>query len=82
MDKDLRVQLSQTYDHKPLATVRNLPAPDSDLTPAQLRALAAALKKAATDCEAQALDAKHYRPTERSYPLIVKPSSTKKGRAG
>lgn len=81
MDKELRVQLTQSRDHQPLVTVRNLPAADSDLTPAQLRALAAALKRAAADCEAQEFDAKHYRPTERSYPLTVKPSSPKKGRA-
>ena len=50
------------------------------ITPAQLRALAAALRKATADSETQPLDARHYRPTERNYPLTVKHSSAK-GRA-
>lgn len=32
MDKVLNVILTQTYDRKPLATVRNLPGGDADLT--------------------------------------------------
>ncbi len=80
MLKELIVTLSQTSAYGPIVTWRNPPGSDAEFTPAQLRSLAAALKKAAADSEAQPFDAKHYRPVERIYPLTVKRSLTK-GRA-
>jgi len=41
-----------SIDGKPLASFQNLPGPDPDMTPAQMRNLAAALVKIADDCEA------------------------------
>ena len=51
MDKKLQVILTQTHDGKPLATVRNFPGLDADMTPEQMRAMAAELETAATECE-------------------------------
>jgi len=80
MDKEIKATLSQTAS-SPLVTWRNPPGSDAEFTPEQLRALAAALKKAAADSEAQPpFNAKHYRPVERIYPLTVK-RSLPKGRA-
>lgn len=58
MDKHLDVLLTQTHDRKPLAQVRNLPGCDADMTPQQLRALAAVLCTAADECEAQPMTLK------------------------
>jgi hypothetical protein len=69
MDNRLNVLLSQTYDHKPLAVVRNLPGNDADMTPQQLRALAAALSMAADECEAQPMNPKRYSQRKREYLL-------------
>lgn len=80
MDTGLKVLLAKALTGSPIVTWRNPPGSDADFTPAQLRALAAALRKATADSETQPLDAQHYRPTERNYPLTVKHSSAK-GRA-
>lgn len=52
MDDYLTVSHRATHDGQPLAVVRNLPGPDAELRPAQLRGLARALLCAAADCEA------------------------------
>lgn len=70
MYKELHVILTQTRDHKPLVTLQNLPGLDSDLTPEEVRSLAAVLNAAADDCEAQPMDKRHFRPTTRSYTLM------------
>ena len=46
MDRELRVMLTRTTDHRPVVTINNLPGPDTDMTPEQLRVLAAALTTA------------------------------------
>lgn len=69
MDKTLKVTLTETRHKEPLATVRNLPGGDADLTPAQLRALAAALLAAAADCEARPIDKRRHTTDEREYVL-------------
>jgi hypothetical protein len=69
MDKRLDVLLTQTHDRKPLAMVRNLPGRDADMTPQQLRALAAVLCFAADDCEAQPMTTKRFSPRKREYLL-------------
>ena len=69
MDTKLEVLLTQTFDRKPLATVSNLPGLNADLTPAQIRALAAALCLAAEECELQPMSFKHFRQKKRLYDI-------------
>lgn len=69
MDKQLNVLLTQTHDRKPLALVRNLPGCDADMTPQQLRALAAVLCAAADECEAQPMNPKRFSQRKREYLL-------------
>jgi hypothetical protein len=71
MDARLHVVLTQSFDHKPLATVRNLPGGDADLTPAQMRALSAALCAAADDCEMQPMDRRQFKQKNRMYDLMI-----------
>lgn len=71
MDKQLNVLLTQTRDRKPLALVRNLPGGDADMTPQQLRALAAVLCTAADECEAQPMTAKRFSQRKREYSLAA-----------
>ena len=61
--------LCKTRDGEPLATVSNLPGDGADLTPAELRALAAGLLQVAADAEAQPLKARRYLPQRRVYAL-------------
>ena len=61
--------LCKTRDGEPLATVSNLPGDGADLTPAELRALAAGLLQIAADAEAQPLKARRYLPQRRVYAL-------------
>jgi hypothetical protein len=70
MDKTLTVSISRTFDGKPLAVVDNLPGGFAELRPAELRALAAALQRVASDCEARSTKGKHWMPARRDYPLI------------
>jgi len=63
----LTVILDRTRKKMPLATVKNLPGPDADLTPAQMRTLAAALMAAASECEARPTDDRHFLRCERRY---------------
>lgn len=71
MDKHLDVLLTQTHDRKPLALVRNMPGVDTDMTPQQLRALAAVLCDVADECEAQPMNPKRFSQRKRMYPLAA-----------
>lgn len=71
MNAKLEVILTQTFDHKPLATVNNLPGLYAELTPEQMRALAAALCEAARDCEAQPMHHKQFRQKKRVYEILI-----------
>ncbi len=64
---DIEVVLTQTRDRRPLVTVRNLPGSDADLTPEQLRGLAAALLAAAAECERRPMDKRHFSRAVRRY---------------
>ena len=66
---DLEVLHTQTYDRSPLATLRNLPGNDADMTPAQMRALAAALEAAASECESRPMGKRHFLRVVKSYPM-------------
>lgn len=65
----LRVRHCTTHHPKPLAVVTNLPGFDAELTPDQLRLLAAALVRAADDCEALFEQTRWYGPVRREYSL-------------
>lgn len=69
MDKALKIQLTQDRHQKPLAVVRNFPGGDAEMSPIQLRAMAEALNKAATDCEAQPMGPRTFKAKEWRYPL-------------
>lgn len=71
MQKQLDVVLTRTRDSKPLVQLCNLPGNDAELTPQQLRALAAALNAAADESEAQPLSGKHFMQRKRGYPLTA-----------
>ena len=73
MNAQLDVVLTKTYDGKPLAVVRNLPGGDAEMTPGQMRALAHALRAAASECEAHPINVKHFRPGSRSFDLLAPP---------
>lgn len=70
MNAKLEMILTQTFDQKPLATISNLPGSDADLTPAQMRALAAALSMAAEECESQPMDHNHFGRKKRVYDIM------------
>lgn len=61
--------MTQTFDCKPLAQVHNLPGGDADMTPTQMRALAAALLAAADECEARPMEQRYFSRMKRSYDL-------------
>jgi hypothetical protein len=68
MDSTLQATLSRTRAGEPLATVDGLPGGSADLTPAELRALAAALVKIAADCEARPVSTKRpFPPARKEY---------------
>jgi hypothetical protein len=67
MDKELTVVLTQTYDRKPLAMVRNLPGLDADMTPSQMRELADLLRMAADECESRPMGKKTFMRVTRTY---------------
>lgn len=70
MDKNLEVQLTQTFERKPLVYLRNLPGEGAYLTPAQLRRLAAALIQAADESEAQPMGKRSFFVRSREYSLV------------
>ena len=69
MNTDLRATLTRTRTGAALATVDGLPGGSADMTPQQLRALAAALVQIAIDCEARPMARKHPAPERREYRL-------------
>lgn len=71
MKNHLNALLTQTRNREPLAQVRNLPGDDADLTPRQLRAIAAALYSIADECEAQPMTEKHFSNRKRQYMLAA-----------
>jgi hypothetical protein len=54
MNASLTVTHTKTFNGAPLAVVDGLPGGSADLTPDQMRAIAAALMRAADDCESAA----------------------------
>ena len=68
MDTKLNVVLTQTFDKKPLATIRNLPGKDADMTPSQMRALAQTLLDIAAACEKRPMG-KHFIRSERTFEI-------------
>lgn len=69
MNKTLRAQLTVTYRDEPLAVIENLPGYGAELTPAQLRALSAALLAVANDAESLCEQTRRYGPAKRDYRL-------------
>lgn len=67
--QSLTAALCQTFERQPLAVVDGLPGGGAELTPDQLRALAAGLLRIAADAEAQPMAPKHYMLRRRAYPL-------------
>lgn len=63
----LRVQHKVDCKDRPLAVVANLPGVLAELSPAQLRALAAALTTAAAECEALQQETRAFGPARREY---------------
>jgi len=66
--------LCQTRDRHPLVTIEDMPSGGADMTPAQLRLLAAALLRVAEDAEAQPMAVKHYARKRREYTLAMNPA--------
>ncbi len=79
--RTIRVALTETYRREPLAVVDGLPGDSAELTPAQLRALAAVLVRIADDCEARPLGGKHLRNVRREYEVETAPAGSRQ-RAG
>ena len=69
MNTSIRATLTRTHRGTPLAVLDDMPGEGAELTPAQLRALAAALTKIAADSEARPMTAKHFMPARREYAL-------------
>lgn len=65
----LHVKHTITYQDEPLVHFSDLPGYDAELTPAQIRALALALLRAADDCEAQFARTRKNGPMHRKYPV-------------
>lgn len=63
----MKATLCQTRDKQPLATLHGLPGDGADMTPAQLRALAAMLSRIADDAEEQPMTGRAYRSRVREY---------------
>lgn len=68
MNRTLKATLCPTFDRKPLAVVDGLPGGYAELTPAQLRELAAGLLRIAIDTESQPTG-RDYRRLAREYDL-------------
>lgn len=68
----LIVTLTQNRHGKPLATVRNFPGLDADMTPAQMRAMAAALEAAATECEQRPMGKRYFHQIVKNYPMELR----------
>lgn len=66
----LRVKHTVTYKGEPLVCFGNLPGFDAELTPTQIRALAASMLEAADECEKLVERTKLYGPACREYDLV------------
>lgn len=62
--RPILAKLCATRDGRPLATLEGLPGDGADLTPADLRALAAALLRVAADAEGRRKLAHRGRPAD------------------
>ena len=69
--QELTVTLCQAFERKPLAVIDGLPGGGAELTPAQLRVLAASLLRIAADAESQPMSSRRYMRRRRAYPLAV-----------
>ncbi len=69
MNNELHVIHTRTHDFRPLVTVRNFPGLDAEMTPEQLRLLAAALLTAAKECEARPTKGRHFTQSECRYSM-------------
>ncbi len=67
--KSLIVTHTTTRNGEPLACVDNLPGPDAELTPSQLRDLSHALYLIANDCEILASAREFLKVPPRKYPM-------------
>lgn len=65
----LSVKHTATFQGAPLVCFSDLPGPDAELTPAQIRALAATLLTIAEDCEAHARGIRRALDVRRDYPI-------------
>jgi hypothetical protein len=71
MNCNLIVTLTHTYKQQPLAVIHNMPGMDAEMTPAQMRALASCLTKAAEECEARPMGKRTFLAVKRGYALAV-----------
>ena len=69
--KILMVKHTATHNGLPLVCFANLPGPDAELTPAQIRRLATALLTIADDCDAHARSIRRGVDARREYPVEV-----------
>lgn len=67
--KGLAVKHTATFKGDPLVCFSDLPGADAELTPAQIRKLAAALLTIADDCEAHARSVRRYADRRCEYPV-------------
>lgn len=67
--KSLAVKHTATHKGDPLVVFSDLPGPGAELTPAQIRKLAAALLTIADDCESHARSVRRYADRRREYPV-------------
>ena len=67
--KSLSVKHTATFKGEPLVIFRELPGADTELTPAQIRALADVLMTIADDCETHARGVRRYADRRREYPV-------------
>lgn len=66
---NLEVLLTQTRDRQPLVIMSHLPGNCAEMTPKQIRSLAAALIAAAEDCEKMPMGKRSFRSIKKYYPL-------------
>lgn len=69
--KSITVKHTVDRQQRPLAVVGDFPGLDAELSPAQLRALSAALAAAADECEALAKQTRRCGPARREYQITA-----------
>lgn len=69
MTNTLHATLTRTASGAPLVSLDGLPSDGADLTPVQLRALAATLERIAVDAEARPTAGKHHMSKRADYPV-------------